>query len=155
MKANANDEEQEDDSEVVISQVALNAGNQEIPRHVKELFSSIDLNLPSDSIKPEVTISPVIENPATVISSAPVTISPSGYSLDLGVNANPSSSSSEVSKLLINSDEQKVRLNLARSYIKIKDFETARILLTDLVELGDNADREILTQATELLVEIS
>jgi FimV-like protein len=155
MQENTNDEDQEDDSEVVISQAALNAGNQEIPKHVKELFSSIDLNLPSDPIKPEVTMSPVIENSVPAIASFSVSPPPSGYSLDLGVNSNPSSSSSEVSKLLLNSDEQKVRLNLARSYIKIKDFETARILLTDLVELGDNADREIHTQASELLVEIS
>jgi len=147
--SNVNEDEQENDSEVVISQAGLNAGNQEIPKHVKELFSSIDLNLPSDPIKQEKT-SPVIEN-----QPAPVTTSPSGYSLDLGVSANPSSSSQEVSKLLLNSDEQKVRLNLARSYIKIKDFETARILLLDLVELGENADKEIFTQASELLVEIS
>ena len=155
MKENSNDEEQEDDSEVVISQAALNAGNQEVPKHVKELFSSIDLNLPSAPAKPEVIITPAIENQVIPTASGPTTTSPSGYSLDLGVNANPSSSSLEVSKLLLNSDEQKVRLNLARSYIKIKDFETARILLTDLVELGENADKEIFTQASEILVEIS
>jgi len=148
--SNVNEDEQENDSEVVISQAGLNAGNQEIPKHVKELFSSIDLNLPSDPIKQEVKTSPVIENQPT-----PVTTSSSGYSLDLGVNTNPNSSSLEVSKLSLNSDEQKVRLNLARSYIKIKDFETARILLIDLVELGENADKEIFTQASELLVEIS
>ena len=134
----------------MISQAAINAGIQEVPKHVKELFSSIDLNLPSNPVKQEVKTSSVIEN-----QPAENTTSPSGYSLDLGVSANPSSSSSEVPKPLLNSDEQKVRLNLARSYIKIKDFETARILLSDLVELGENADQEILTQASELLVEIS
>jgi FimV-like protein len=155
MNVNANDEEPEGDSEVVISQAALNAGNQEVPKHVKELFSSIDLNLPSAPVKPEVINSTAIQNQAEPTASGPVMTSLSGYSLDLGVNANPSSSSLEVSKLLLNSDEQKVRLNLARSYLKIKDFETARILLTDLVELGENADKEIFTQASELLVEIS
>ena len=48
-----------------------------------------------------------------------------------------------------------MRLNLARSYIKIKDLETARILLTDLVELKDSADQEIHAQASSLLLEIS
>jgi len=155
IKENTNDEEQGDDSEVVISQAALNAGTQEVPKHVKELFSSIDLNLPSAPVKPEVNMSSSLENKVVPTASGPLTTSPSGYSLDLGVNANPSSSSLDVAKLLLNSDEQKVRLNLARSYIKIKDFETARILLTDLVELGENADKEIFTQASELLVEIS
>ncbi|WP_281969332.1 MULTISPECIES: FimV/HubP family polar landmark protein [unclassified Polynucleobacter] len=155
MKANPDDEDQEDDSEVVISQAAINAVNHEVPKHVKELFSSIDLSLPSDPVKQEVTISPVVENQSVPNASAAITTTPSGYSLDLGVNANPGSSSSAVSKLLLNSDEQKVRLNLARSYIKIKDFETARILLTDLVELGDNADQEVYAQASEILVEIS
>jgi FimV-like protein len=150
INTNVNEDEQEDDSEVVISQAAINAGIQEVPKHVKELFSSIDLNLPSTPVKQEVKASSVIEN-----QPAEITTSPSGYSLDLGVSANTSSSSSEVPKPLLNSDEQKVRLNLARSYIKIKDFETARILLSDLVELGENADQEILTQASELLVEIS
>jgi|GEM_PF-853992 len=155
MKQDTNDEEQENDSEVVISQAALNAGNQEVPKHVKELFSSIDLNLPSAPVKPEVNMSPAIEDQFIPNASGSVKTPSSGYSLDLGVNANPGSSSLEVAKLLLNSDEQKVRLNLARSYIKIKDFETARILLTDLVELGENADKEIFTQASELLVEIS
>jgi FimV-like protein len=155
MKQDTNDEEQENDSEVVISQAALNAGNQEVPKHVKELFSSIDLNLPSAPVKPEVNMSPAIEDQVIPNASGSVKTPSSGYSLDLGVNANPGSSSLEIAKLLLNSDEQKVRLNLARSYIKIKDFETARILLTDLVELGENADKEIFTQASELLVEIS
>jgi FimV-like protein len=60
-----------------------------------------------------------------------------------------------VPKAQLNSDEQKVRLNLARSYIKIKDFETARILLSDLIDLGTGADQEVVTQASALLLEIS
>jgi FimV-like protein len=147
---NGNEDEQENDSEVVISQAGLQTGNQEIPEHIKELFSNIDLNLTADPVKQEAKTIPMIEN-----QPVSVTTLPSGYSLDLGVNVNPSSRLLEVSKLSINSDEQKVRLNLARSYVKIKDFETARILLIDLVELGESADKEIFTQASELLVEIS
>jgi FimV-like protein len=60
-----------------------------------------------------------------------------------------------VPKVQLNTDEQKVRLNLARSYIKIKDFETARILLNDLVDLGASADQDVFNQASALLLEIS
>jgi len=155
LKEHVNGEEQVNDSAEVITQVALNAGNQELPKHVKELFSSIDLNLPSTPAKLEVNMSPAIEDQVIPDASGSITASPSGYSLDLGVNANLSSSSLEATKLLLNIDEQKVRLNLARSYIKIKDFETSRILLTDLVELGENVDKEIYSQASKLLVEIS
>lgn len=155
MEANTNNEEPEDDSAVVIHQSDTHADHHEVPKHIKELFSSIDLNLSSDPVKSEVRISPEMENQATPIASAAVITSPIPYSQDLGGSTLPNSSSSELSKILLNSDEQKVRFNLARSYLKIKDFETARILLADLVELGDNADREILIQASELLVEIS
>ena len=123
----------------------MNASKQEIPNNVKEMFSKIDLNLPSisdqvDEVKnePEINLN---------TSSAPK----SGYSLDLEVG----NSTSNASKVVLNSDEQKVRLNLARSYIKIMDLETARILLTDLVELKESADPEIQAQATQLLMEIS
>ena len=78
------------------------------------------------------------------------------FSLDLNVvNPHPDSTSVVVPQPTLNTDEQKVRLNLARSYIKIKDFETARILLTDLVQLGTTADTEVLAQASQLLMEIS
>ena len=78
------------------------------------------------------------------------------FSLDLSVvNPHPDSTSVGISQPILNTDEQKVRLNLARSYIKIKDFETARILLTDLVQLGTTADTEVFAQASQLLMEIS
>ena len=140
-----NFDEEIDDALVNLSSVAMNASKQEIPNNVKEMFSKIDLNLPSisdqvDEVKnePEINLN---------TSSAPK----SGYSLDLEVG----NSTSNASKVVLNSDEQKVRLNLARSYIKIMDLETARILLTDLVELKESADPEIQAQATQLLMEIS
>ena len=124
----------------------MNVAKQEIPDHVKDMFSKIDLNLP---IIAEQKISEEVEpkKPETTTNSG----NPSGYSLDLEVNNTPT----KEAKLVLNSDEQKVRLNLARSYIKIKDLETARILLTDLVELKDSADQEIHAQASSLLLEIS
>ncbi len=151
--SNRNDEELEGDPQVISTQVGLSAAQPEIPKHIKELFSSIDLNLSSTPSKPDVIINSINEVPVAPLASSKTSLS--GYSLDLGVNANPNPSSLSSLKPILNSDEQKVRLNLARSYIKIKDFETARILLTDLVELGENVDRDIYTQASELLVEIS
>ena len=135
-----------DDATVSLSSDGMNVAKQEIPDHVKDMFSKIDLNLP---IIAEQKISEEVEpkKPETTTNSG----NPSGYSLDLEVNNTPT----KEAKLVLNSDEQKVRLNLARSYIKIKDLETARILLTDLVELKDSADQEIHAQASSLLLEIS
>jgi FimV-like protein len=104
---------------------------------------------------------PAVTNPVTrdqnSLDSSKIATSPenSGYKLDLGINSPPDSSSETVPKVQLNTDEQKVRLNLARSYIKIKDFETARILLNDLVDLGASADQDVFTQASALLLEIS
>jgi pilus assembly protein FimV len=87
--------------------------NDEIPAHVKELFNSINLDLPSVSQS---------------VDSDSITF--------------------------LTSDEQRVRLNLARSYIKIKDIDTAKNLLNDLVFL-QNGHPEVITEAKKLLQEIS
>jgi FimV-like protein len=145
-----NRDDSPDDAEVIISSDAFNAAEQAMPKNVQELFSSIDLNLV-----------PAVANPVTrdqnSLDSSKIVNSPenSGYKLDLGINSPPDSSSETVPKVQLNTDEQKVRLNLARSYIKIKDFETARILLNDLVDLGASADQDVFNQASALLLEIS
>lgn len=155
--------EMRDEPEPVFSPAAAAIVAQDLPPHVQELFSKIDLNLPQVQVPlSELQPSAQVVNPAVaqvvdseIASGKPAAVQNSGYTLDLNVNQQPISSSVEVAKPPLNNDEQKVRLNLARSYIKIKDFETARILLADLTELGSNADEQVLAQAQELLREIS
>lgn len=155
--------EMRDEPEPVISPAAAAIAAQDLPLHVQELFSKIDLNLPQVQVPPsELPPTAQVVDPAAaqvvdaeIASGKPASVQNSGYTLDLNVNQQPISSSVEVAKPPLNNDEQKVRLNLARSYIKIKDFETARILLADLTELGANADEQVLAQAQELLREIS
>lgn len=155
--------EMRDEPEPVISPAAAAIAAQDLPPHVQELFSKIDLNLPQVQVPPsELPPTAQVVDPAVaqvvdseIASGKPGAVQNSGYTLDLNVNQQPISSSVEVAKPPLNNDEQKVRLNLARSYIKIKDFETARILLADLIELGANADEQVLAQAQELLREIS
>lgn len=145
-----NTDDSGEDAPVIISSAAIDAAEQAVPKNVQALFSSIDLNLV-----------PATANPAIKDQNPPVSSKlenaneSSGYKLDLGINSPADSSSVTVPKAQLNSDEQKVRLNLARSYIKIKDFETARILLSDLIDLGTGADQEVVTQASALLLEIS
>jgi FimV-like protein len=145
-----NTDDSGEDAPVIISSAAIDAAEQAVPKNVQALFSSIDLNLV-----------PATANPAIKDQNPPVSSKlenaneSSGYKLDLGINSPADSSSVTLPKAQLNSDEQKVRLNLARSYIKIKDFETARILLSDLIDLGTGADQEVVTQASALLLEIS
>jgi FimV-like protein len=140
--------EEVDEPVVSISQEAAQVAHQQMPDHVKALFTNIDLNLPANT--------PAIAQPTSPIAaenSPKGTTNTGAFSLDLSVvNSHPDSTSVGISQPTLNTDEQKVRLNLARSYIKIKDFETARILLTDLVQLGTTADAEVLAQASQLLM---
>ncbi len=123
-----------EDPEVLLDSEVTHSAEHAMPKNVQALFSSIDLNLGPSSVSP---------------------VKPDQTSVDLIQSENPIESSATLSKVLLNSDEQKVRLNLARSYIKIKDFETARILLSDLIEQGANVDQEVISQASSLLLEIS
>jgi FimV-like protein len=123
-----------EDPEVLLDSEVTHSAEQAMPKNVQALFSSIDLNLGPSSVSP---------------------VKPDQISVDSNQSENLIESSAILSKVLLNSDEQKVRLNLARSYIKIKDFETARILLSDLIEQGANADQDVISQASSLLLEIS
>jgi FimV-like protein len=145
-----NTDDSGEDAPVIISSAAIDAAEQAVPKNVQALFSSIDLNLVPAAANPVIKD----QNPP-VSSKMENSNESSGYKLDLGINSPADSSSETVPKAQLNSDEQKVRLNLARSYIKIKDFETARILLSDLIDLGTGADQEVVTQASALLLEIS
>ena len=145
-----NTDDSGEDAPVIISSAAIDASEQAVPKNVQALFSSIDLNLVPAAANPVIKD----QNPP-VSSKMENSNESSGYKLDLGINSPADSSSETVPKAQLNSDEQKVRLNLARSYIKIKDFETARILLSDLIDLGTGADQDVVTQASALLLEIS
>jgi FimV-like protein len=145
-----NTDDSGEDAPVIISSAATDAAEQAVPKNVQALFSSIDLNLVPAAANPVIKD----QNPP-VSSKMENSNESSGYKLDLGINSPADSSSETVPKAQLNSDEQKVRLNLARSYIKIKDFETARILLSDLIDLGTGADQDVVTQASALLLEIS
>ena len=143
--------EEVDEPVVSISQEAAQVAHQQMPDHVKALFTNIDLNLPANTSTIVQPTSPIASE-----NSPKVPTNTGAFSLDLSVvNPHPDSTSVGISQPILNTDEQKVRLNLARSYIKIKDFETARILLTDLVQLGTTADTEVFAQASQLLMEIS
>jgi pilus assembly protein FimV len=151
-------EEEVDEPVVSLSQEAQQVAHQQMPDHVKQLFTNIDLNLPTAPTIPPTPTPPIIalKSPSTTEDKPKGIVSSDPFSLDLNVvNPHPDSTSVVVPQPTLNTDEQKVRLNLARSYIKIKDFETARILLTDLVQLGTTADTEVLAQASQLLMEIS
>jgi FimV-like protein len=123
-----------EDPEVLLDSEVTHSAEHAMPKNVQALFSSIDLNLGPSSVSP---------------------VKLDQTSVDSNQSENLIESSATLSKVLLNSDEQKVRLNLARSYIKIKDFETARILLSDLIEQGVNADQDVISQASSLLLEIS
>ena len=147
--------EEVDEPVVSLSQEAAQVAHQQMPDHVKQLFTNIDLNLPTASPSSTPTLNTTVS--ASTPDDKPKNIlSNDAFSLDLSVvNPNPDSTSVGIPQPILNTDEQKVRLNLARSYIKIKDFETARILLTDLVQLGTSADTQVFAQASQLLMEIS
>ncbi len=122
---------------VTISNAAIAAAQAEVPPQAKKIFESIDLNLSSTT-----SATPVM-NPT-----------PGAFALDLGVVGNPESTSVSVTPSKLNIDEQRVRLNLAKSYIKIKDADTARILLTDLINLGAEADVSVLDDAKKLMLDL-
>jgi FimV-like protein len=76
------------------------------------------------------------------------------FTLDLGVTSPEESTSVSVKTIPLTSDEQRVRLNLAKSYVKIKDLETARILLNDLMNLGSEIETTILEEVKKILLDL-
>lgn len=57
-------------------------------------------------------------------------------------------------KLTPTVSEQRVKLNLAKSYIKIADFVTAEFVLQEILQIGDSGDQAILSEAQQLLAQI-
>ena len=58
------------------------------------------------------------------------------------------------SKSLLSRNDQQLRLNLAKSYIKIMDYATAKIILQELTSLDSDGASDILQEAKQLLLEI-
>ena len=128
----------ESDSPVNISSAAIVAATTEVPPQAKKIFESIDLNLPSKT-EPQKTS---------------VSIPPGPFALDLSIASPDQSTSVAVKSIPLTEDEQRVRLNLAKSYVKIKDIETARILLNDLMNLGSEIEESILEEVKKILVDL-
>ena len=83
-----------------------------------------------------------------------VSIPPGPFALDLSIASPDQSTSVAVKSIPLTEDEQRVRLNLAKSYVKIKDIETARILLNDLMNLGSEIEESILEEVKKILVDL-
>ena len=58
------------------------------------------------------------------------------------------------SKSIPSRNDQQLRLNLAKSYIKIMDYATAKIILQELTSLDSDGASDILQEAKQLLLEI-
>jgi len=128
----------EDDPPVSISSAAIVAAISEVPPQAKKIFESVDLNLNSKTEPIKTTIN---------VPAGP-------FTLDLGVTSPDESTSVSVKTIPLTSDEQRVRLNLAKSYVKIKDLETARILLNDLMNLGSDIETTILEEVKKILLDL-
>ena len=115
------------DRQMLNQQDAARTHPFETPLHIQQLFHSIDLNLPSRD-------GPELLNPSISAPDLP-----------------EASVKNTAGSLSVN--DQRLRMNLALSYIKINDFQTAKILLADLSTLP-NATPEIVNQAKQLLQEI-
>jgi hypothetical protein len=128
----------EDDPPVNISSAAIVAATSEVPPQAKKIFESVDLNLNSKTEPKKTTIN---------VPTGPFTV-------DLGVTSPDESTSVSVKTIPLTIDEQRVRLNLAKSYVKIKDLETARILLNDLMNLGSEIESTILEEVKKILLDL-
>lgn len=69
--------------------------------------------------------------------------------IDLNLDTPP-----KPSKVIPSVSEQRVKLNLAKSYLKIADVVTAEFVLQEIVQIGDQADAMILNEAKQLLAQI-
>ena len=98
-----------------------------VPQNAKSLFARIDLNLDSP------IQTPFSKNVNTGFDSL--------------LKASP--------KLIPSLSEQRVKLNLAKSYLKIEDLVTAKYVLLELVAIGESAEPEILQEAKTLLARVN
>lgn len=69
--------------------------------------------------------------------------------IDLNLDTPP-----KPTKVIPSVSEQRVKLNLAKSYLKIADAVTAEFVLQEIVQIGDQADATILNEAKQLLAQL-
>jgi len=73
--------------------------------------------------------------------------------LDLNLDASPLQQKSLGNS--ISPAEQRVKLNLAKSYLKINDVSTAKLILQEIARLEDRGESEFVHQARQLLSELN
>jgi pilus assembly protein FimV len=114
-------------------QSSLSISSQEVPGFAKNIFATLDLNLDSSSSLSTSTTANLLKN------------EDHGIAIN---NARPHRNIPSVS-------DQKLRLNLAKSYIKIHDYPTAKILLQEIVGLGADGSSDVLREAKKYLLQIA
>ena len=70
--------------------------------------------------------------------------------IDLNLDASPPKPDIKVQSLA----EQRVKLNLAKSYLKIDDVSTAKLILQELIALREQGSPEIIDEARGLISRI-
>ena len=115
-----------------IGQPSVKHSSQEVPDFAKNIFETLDLNLDS---------TPSLSN-STLLK--PSTLDGHGIAIN---NAKTHSNIPSVS-------DQKLRLNLAKTYIKIYDYPTAKILLQEIVALGADGNSDVVREAKKYLLQI-
>lgn len=70
--------------------------------------------------------------------------------IDLNLDTAVQKSSLKVQSL----PEQRVKLNLAKSYLKIDDVSTAKLILQELISLGEQGSTDIVNEARNLIARI-
>ena len=114
-------------------QSSFSISSQEVPGSAKNIFATLDLNLDSPSSLSTSTTANLLKN------------EDHGIAIN---NARPHRNIPSVS-------DQKLRLNLAKSYIKIHDYPTAKILLQEIVGLGADGSSDVLREAKKYLLQIA
>jgi len=114
-------------------QSSFSISSQEVPGFAKNIFATLDLNLDSPSSLSTSTTANLLKN--------------ENHGIAIN-NARPHRNIPSVS-------DQKLRLNLAKSYIKIHDYPTAKILLQEIVGLGADGSSDVLREAKKYLLQIA
>ncbi|SMC46559.1 FimV/HubP family polar landmark protein [Polynucleobacter kasalickyi] len=113
---------------------AQSTSSDDIPAFAKNIFATLDLNLDDQG-----TSTPT--NSLNIIAK----------SEDHGIAINNVKPHRNIPSVA----DQKLRLNLAKSYIKIHDYPTAKILLQEIVSLGANGSSDVVRDAQKYLLQIA
>lgn len=133
------------------------SNSEELPVYAKELLAKIDLSLPSDALggveDAKLSLNLDVE-PSNATPSVSPTFANEPIKLDLATSSSNYVKSPVADEALSPSD-QRLRLNLAKSYIRIQDIATAKILLQDLIQINQNVEPDVLEEARQLLLDIA